>query len=290
MKKFSIHHTISKGAFGVVRAGIDKISSEVVACKTIHCPRHQVPSVRLEIDIGRQIPKGIIGLVSILGSWCEHYHPLPCEQADPEDVHLLTPFAPFAFATAPWQQINLPTRLALFRQVLEGLRNLHAMGIMHRDISPRNLLVYSDRAPATAFAGITDYSKAKRGVRAHETGIGPPGFIPPEVGQIWRPVEYTNAINVFSLGLSMAAPLVKWPYAERITLDCHNRISAPLANISNGLGAFLSAMIVWDPSKRPIAEAATADPFWKQSALVEVDEDEDCAIVNVAARLQRSAG
>ena len=273
-----IHHTISRGAFGIVRAGIEKRSGDVVACKTIHCGPRDAQVVINEIDIAARIPAQTVGLVRLISSWCEHGHPSPCFQTALEDIHLLMPYAPFTFATAPWQDIDLPTRLVLFRQVLEGLRNLHAMEIMHRDISPRNLLVFSYRPPAPATAAICDFGKSKKGTRGIEASLGPRGFTAPEV---WHRKGYTNAIDIFSLGLSMLATFAAWHWEEAISKDIHTKILDRLAGlqsrIPDELGALLHSMLVWDPCDRPTAEEALACQVWEQigpSSPDPLDEDE----------------
>ncbi|KAF3768360.1 kinase-like protein [Cryphonectria parasitica EP155] len=304
MRHVIIHHTISKGAFGAVQAGINKRSGEVMACKTIHCHHYDIPIIRNELEIAKQIPSRTVGLVPLLSSWCEHGDPFPCSQAAVEYVYLLMPYAPFTFATASWQEIDLPTRLVLYRQVLEGLRNLHVMGIMHRDISPRNLLVFSCWAPASATAAICDFGKAKKGLRGTQAALGPLGFTAPEVG---RQGGYTNAIDIFSLGLSILATFISWVGAEPISRDNHTRILERLAglqsSIPDNLKTLIRSMLAWDPSSRPTAEEALADQVWEQITVVEPDpEDEDqsggemspsplrAAEAQPKSRLQRSGG
>ncbi|KAF3763557.1 kinase-like protein [Cryphonectria parasitica EP155] len=278
MGNIILHHIISKGAFGVVRAGIEKQTGKVVACKTIHLHHHDISATRNEIEIARQIPPRSVGLVPLLSSWCEHGHPFPCSQAVFEDVHLLMPYAPFTFASAPWHEIDLLTRLVLYRQVLEGLKNLHSMGIMHRDISPQNLLVFSCQAPPASAAAICDFGKAKKALWGTKAALGPLSFTAPEVG---HQEKYTNAIDIFSLGLSIVATFLPWVGARALSRDHHTRILESLAaglqgRIPDSLKALLRSMVAWEPSGRPTAEEALADPAWEQTAVAEqpVLEDE----------------
>lgn len=126
-----LHRSISKGAFGVVRVGVHRRSGEVVACKTIHCQQREIASVKNEMILASEIPPTSVGVVTILYTWCEHGQSPPCFSTPLEDVHLMMPFAPYDFNTAPWPDIPLATRLELFRQLLVGLQNIHAAGIMH---------------------------------------------------------------------------------------------------------------------------------------------------------------
>ncbi|KAF3764034.1 kinase-like protein [Cryphonectria parasitica EP155] len=157
-----IHRVIGQGAFGQVKVAVDRLTGRVVACKTIqgNKPR-EIALMENELAIAQGIPARAAGLMRLLRSWCDHNQSVLCFQAETERMHLLMPYTPFTFRTAPWRDMTIVTRLALFSQVLEGLHNLHAMNIMHRDISPANLLIFWPRiSPPSAV--ISDYSKVKR--------------------------------------------------------------------------------------------------------------------------------
>lgn len=252
-----IYQTIAQGTFGVVRVGVDGRSGDVVACKIIYCGHRDVDTVNNEIGIASGIIPNTVGLVHLIGSSYKHGHLLPCYENALEDVHLLMPFAPFSLNTTAWDKIPLATRLGLFRQVLEGLANLYTSGIMHRDISPRNLLIFSYQPPVAA---ICDFGKSKHGTTGIKSGLGPPGFTAPEPG---RGEEYTNAIDIFSLGLSMLASLQghRWP-APLSDPDNHAQLLAHLASLQgcmpDDLAAILCSMLAWDPAERPTAQQALA--------------------------------
>ncbi|ROW02423.1 hypothetical protein VMCG_06031 [Cytospora schulzeri] len=263
-----IHHTVSQGAFGVVRVGVDRRSGDIVACKTIHCRQRDVHVVSNEIDIASKVLPNTVGLVSLISSWCEHGQSPPCFQSALEAVHLLMPYAPFSFETTAWHEMPVATRLALFRQVLEGLRNLHSAGIMHRDISPNNLLVFSLQPPSAA---ICDFGKSKQGTKGIQRGLGPLTFTAPEVG---TQEEYTNSIDVFSLALSMLATFKTWVYTGPMyNRDNHTRVLEHLASLQSRmpdhLDVLLRSMLAWDPADRPTAEQALASGVWEQIDVVE---------------------
>lgn len=265
-----LHHTVSRGAFGIVMAGVDRWSGEMRACKTIHCRNRDEDKIRNEVRIAGSIPIQTVGLVPLLTSWCEHGQSPPCFESALETVYMIMPYALHSFATMEWHIVTLEIRLALFRQVFEGLRNLHAGGIMHRDISPRNLLVFSLTPPRAA---ICDYGKSKIGVQGYYTALGPKGFTAPEVS---RPDGYTNAIDIFSLGLSLLATFGNpvaggWIDAISSHDGQYQRILELLAtleaedSIPKRLGSLLRSMLAWDPTDRPTADEAVAHPVWGQT-------------------------
>lgn len=85
----------------------------------------------------------------------------------------------------------------IVRQVIEGLRVAHAAGLIHRDISPSNILF-----DIVGRAALTDFGIAKdtRGNGKTVVGsaiIGKPDYMSPEQGQ-GKPV--TRASDIYSLG------------------------------------------------------------------------------------------
>ncbi|ROW01938.1 hypothetical protein VMCG_05629 [Cytospora schulzeri] len=240
-----IHQTISQGAFGLVRRNVE--------------------SVMNEIDLATQLPASTVGVLPLLCTWCEHGDSPPCYSGKLEEVHLLMPYAPYDFHNAPWKDIPLATRLSLFRQVLEGLSNLHSAGIMHRDISPRNSLILS-LGPEPR-AAICDFGKSKRGATGLSTSLGPPSFVAPEV---WRREGYTNAIDVFSLGLTMLYTFQQ-NWRETGPMDKEGGYKTVLkrlaslreqGHIPGDLGALLRSMLSWDPVDRLSAAQALEHRAW----------------------------
>ncbi|KUI73475.1 hypothetical protein VM1G_08910 [Cytospora mali] len=297
-----LHQTVSKGAFGVVRVGISSRSGDVVACKTVYCGQRDITSVKNEITFASMIPASTVGVMPLLYTWCEHGHSPPCFDAEIEAVHLLMPYAPLDFSRAPWPEIPPATRLSLFRQLLEGLRTIHSAGIMHRDISLRNSLILSldDSKPQAA---ICDFGKSKLGSTGRETALGPQVYIAPEV---WRRGGYTNAIDIFSLGLTFLytfGPL-RGP-VHRMDESGHKLVLEHLTSLQGQgympaqLGALLRSMLSWDPAERPTAEQALDHGAWREITATAPDHkrpssessfDSGCAAGSGRKRVQRSDG
>lgn len=208
----------------------------------------------------------MVGLIPLIKGWCEHGQCPPCFNAEREDVLLLMPYAPYDFKKAPWSEILLPTRLALFHQLLEGLKDLHSMGNMHRDIYPKNSLILS-LGPRPR-AAICDFGKSRIGTTSTSLSLGPPAFMAPEV---WRREGYTNAIDVFSLGLTL---LYTFQQDQMYTgaMDKEGGYKTVLKQLASlreqgqipeELGALLRSMLSWDPVDRPTAAQALDHEAWK---------------------------
>lgn len=125
----------------------------------------------------------------------------PVVDADPEAAR---PWMATLFIPGPTlsQQVkrNGPLEPALVRRLMAGLaealRDIHRVGVVHRDLKPGNVLLAED-GPKVIDFGI---SRPKDSELRTETGklIGTPPFMAPE--QFRRPREVGPAADVFALG------------------------------------------------------------------------------------------
>ena len=107
------------------------------------------------------------------------------------------------FAENFWENkdISSSNKLHLLKEPLEGLKILHAMGIMHRDIRPRNMLILCTDPPR---ASLCDYGKAIEAKTSTVTTIGPIHTLAPEVWTIARDGPYTAKIDTWAYGYAIA--------------------------------------------------------------------------------------
>lgn len=107
----------------------------------------------------------------------------------------------------PGQPWRLGEALGLFRQLLAALSYAHKAGVVHRDLTPANVLLYEDERGEMSVK-IIDFGFAKRnqGAEDWETdditqvgmSIGTPGYVAPEQHKDASTVE--ERADVFSLG------------------------------------------------------------------------------------------
>ncbi|MEM8995865.1 MAG: protein kinase [Acidobacteriota bacterium] len=89
-----------------------------------------------------------------------------------------------------------PQRVALARDVLEGLAALHSAGLLHRDLRPRNVWVTTSGGRPTA--QLDHFLEVVPEGEPGGTQVGDPKRWPPEV---LRAGEYSRRSDIYSVGL-----------------------------------------------------------------------------------------
>jgi eukaryotic-like serine/threonine-protein kinase len=106
-------------------------------------------------------------------------------------------------------------------QVAEGLRAAHDLGLIHRDVTPKNILYFSDDARwVVADWGLVRGPRGRTSDKLTRTGVvlGTEGFIAPEVLRDAHRAA-TPAADVYSLGRVAAwATTGTWPLAGETLL------------------------------------------------------------------------
>jgi predicted Ser/Thr protein kinase len=96
------------------------------------------------------------------------------------------------------KRFPLPETLAIFRQVAAALDYAHGLGVVHRDVSPGNILIHQ----ATGRAVLTDFGIARDGgvpITVTRSIMGTPGYLSPEHAQ--SATSVTHLSDLFSLGI-----------------------------------------------------------------------------------------
>lgn len=113
---------------------------------------------------------------------------------------------------------SVPTELAVgwTVQLLEALAHAHSHGVIHRDLTPRNIIIVTppDAAPFPRLVdfGLAKLSEATMGLTMAQTAIGTPQFMPPE--QFADATNVTAASDLYSLGCNLFLMLTGRPPFE----------------------------------------------------------------------------
>jgi hypothetical protein len=168
----------------------------------------------------------------------------------------------------PRQPLPLEQALYVLRCAGTALDYAHAHGVIHRDVSPGNILVEADSGRVL----LTDFGIARESGKAGMTTIskvmGTPGYLSPEHASSATAV--THLSDIFSLGAvlyEMLSGALPWEHNPGMPDSSGGPFTAPLPLRARGVAGLppdvdrvLQTMLALDPAKRyPSARAAIED-------------------------------
>ncbi|TYB55379.1 serine/threonine protein kinase [Nonomuraea sp. PA05] len=148
----------------------------------------------------------------------------------------------------------------LMAQVADALAVAHAVGVVHRDVKPGNVLIDA----ATGQVRLTDFGVARivhgPGLTQTSAVIGTPAYLAPEVADGAAP---SAAVDVYALGLILYELLAgRPPFVgdHPMALLRQHATAAPrrLPGMPGPLWALVQACVLKDPAGRPSALAVAA--------------------------------
>ncbi|MGW9212532.1 protein kinase domain-containing protein [Embleya sp. NPDC055664] len=137
--------------------------------------------------------------------------------------------------------------------VADGLVSVHAVGVVHRDVKPSNILLSPD-GPQIIDFGIA-YADGAGTLTVTGTAVGSPGFLAPE--QV-RGQTVTPATDIFALGVTLAyagrgaPPFGSGPVDALLYRVVHEE--PDLEGVPEQVVPLISACLSKDPRMRPTAE------------------------------------
>ncbi|KAG8381396.1 hypothetical protein BUALT_Bualt06G0117800 [Buddleja alternifolia] len=254
------------GQFGIIRECTNKLSGEVLACKSIAKDRlvtqEDVRSIKLEIEIMTSLSghPNVVNLKAVYEE--EDYVHLVMELcAGGELFHKLEKHGRF----------SEPEARAFFRHLMQVVMYCHDKGVVHRDLKPENILL-STNAPSSPIK-LADFGLAtyiRPGQSLHGT-VGSPFYIAPEV----LAGGYDQAADVWSAGvilyilLSGIPPF--WGKTKSRIFDAVRAAelrfpSKPWDFISDSAKELIQGMLCRDTSRRLTAQQVL-DHSWVRDML-----------------------
>ncbi len=197
--KYRIRGRLGKGGFADVYEAVDTVEGARVALKI---PHHHLVTKEVLRDFYREVR---------LASRLDHVNILGLKNAEFIDRKLVMTFAlgKETLADRMKRRMSLKTALGLAEQALEAVAFAHRSRIIHCDIKPDNLILFSNDLLRLTDFGIAKV--ARRTIRA--SGSGTIGYCAPEQA-MGKPSQRSD---VFSLGLifyqMLSARLPEWPFS-----------------------------------------------------------------------------
>jgi eukaryotic-like serine/threonine-protein kinase len=196
--KYRIKRRIARGGFGDVFEAFDTIEGVTVAIKVPlqALSREHLDDFRREVRITAKL---------------DHPNILPLKNADFIDgvFVIVQPLGQGNLDQRMTTRMNLVTKLGYIDQMLAGLSYAHEQGIIHCDIKPDNLILFSDGRLRLADFGIAKF--ARKTIQASASGSI--GYMAPEQA-MGRPSARSD---VFAAGLVihqlLTSKLPTWPFA-----------------------------------------------------------------------------
>jgi len=174
-----------------------------------------------------------------------------------------------------WMGLPLPRRRSalvrwaslrpLLAGLLDALEELHDRGIVHRDLTPRNVLVRPDWTPVVVDLEIAREERGGVNVTAPDRVVGTPLFVPPEVIHGGAPSRsgdlYSIGVMVFQC-LTGRAPFRGRSFPEMVLALQRKtapgvRVFAP--ELPPPVASVVDRLLARDPAERPSSVAETRE-------------------------------
>jgi serine/threonine-protein kinase len=230
--KYRLERPLGQGAFASVWRARDTVENRSVALKVVDAAQ--------AAEWGRDA----IAHEARIATRLSHPNIVAVRNADWIDGHfvLATDLAERSLADYAGAKRSGAVALRVLRDVAAGLAHAHAQGILHRDVKPENVLIFSDRHAALADFGVSRFAPK---TAATVTDAGTFGYVAPEQAY-GRP---RLASDVFSLGIIacelLSGALPTWPFEW--PPPGHKRF---LARVPPPLRPVLRKAAAFDPRRR----------------------------------------
>ena len=143
----------------------------------------------------------------------------------------------------------------VFIQMVKGLKILHDLKILHRDLKSANILLFNDGTAKIGDCNVSKIFYGERGMGYTQTGT--PYYASPEV---WSEAPYDQKSDIWSLGIITYEMLTLHPPFKAANMEAlykkiikgqYNKISS---RYSRDIGDVVRQLLMVDPNDRPTCD------------------------------------
>ncbi len=248
--RYWVESIIGRGGFGAVYRARHMHTRQVVALKML----------RASATVAGQTPGHLVREAQILAT-LRHRNIVQVFDAGVVDgaafiAMELVEGASIEQLLAQTPVLPLPTVLALAGQLLEGLGAAHAVGVVHRDIKPGNLLVLPDGTLKILDFGISKSSMVQVSASSQGSWVGTPGYMAPEqygAGPVdLRADLYAAAVTIYRMAAG-ERPFPESDFAELLSRVMRERAPSLSLRVPHAPPALVHALdraLLRDPDAR----------------------------------------
>ncbi|HCN57261.1 MAG TPA: serine/threonine protein kinase [Exiguobacterium sp.] len=181
---------IGEGAFAIVSRYVDKDGRKYAVKKL------KRESKKNESDVKRFIRE-----IELLSALKDEPNIVQLIDFNKEELWYIMPYAEqnlYTYISKNNQVLNIDNRINIFEVIIDGISIAHSRSILHRDITPNNILRINGEWYICDFGLGKDYSKYTQGGYSSVQGYGSYNYAAPE--QVDRLKDATIQSDVYSLG------------------------------------------------------------------------------------------
>jgi len=263
---YEIERELGRGTFSVVREAVHKESGVKYAIKFIEkkfVDKDDLVLLSREIEIMKRVNnKNVLSLKEIFES-----------QNDLALVMELVTGGELFFKIVEQGSYSETDASNIVRQIVEGVKYLHSLGIAHRDLKPENLLCSGEGSQMLIKIADFGLSKIFAGGQQLETSCGTPDYAAPEV--LTGEQAYDKSVDLWSVGVITYVLLCGYPpfYAqsqpalfEKIIHADYDFPEPEWNHISSTAKEFIRGLLVLMPSQRFTVDQCLEHPFLRGGA------------------------
>jgi serine/threonine-protein kinase len=266
--KYRIERVIGQGGMGIVAAARHTELHQRVAIKVL--PAHLTPDAEIverfmrEARAAARLRSEHAVKVVDVGARSNGSPYIVMELLDGEDLGALSERGP----------LPIPVAVDYILQACEAVAEAHALGILHRDLKPRNLFL-TTKLHGKPLVKVLDFGLAKsmsmheRALTATATAMGSPQYMSPEQMKASRDIDFRT--DIWSLGICL-----------------YELVSAHVPFDSAAVPVLCAMVLKDDPTPLPTFRPDVPPVLWAiiQKCLMKAPADRFATVSELAAALE----